>query len=311
MTAPSLHAGHAEINDELLEVVDQSYGLQIKVQRLLEGGEESKNFLATTSAGNRVIRIGPSWRTSAELEWSYALAAHAATQTAEPLAPCPTCDGKLVTRSADRPLSIWPFVAGRHPDLESPADRSLAAAVLARLHRSLASWTGRSRRPATSPNAPVMRRPRRDPEMLGDSELDGWLEEWRRSRNRLIAPIHGDFLSHNLICTESGTARVIDWDDARVGSVERELAWAVWEFCGNPEAGSLDPICASDFLDIYAANRGCVPVVDRSFVVPLIREHLRFEIRVALAARERGGTYSEEYLDAEMRAFLKLRTRTL
>jgi Ser/Thr protein kinase RdoA (MazF antagonist) len=310
MTDTSTHTEHRDF-DQMCDAVEHCYGFRVKELHMLEGGEESKNFLVGTPNGDRVLRLGPRWRTSAELEWSYALAAHAATQTDKVLTPYPALNGTLVTRSAGRPLSVWPFVDGRAPNLEDAADLDLAAEVLARLHCCLSSWPGPFARPATSPHAPIMRRIQNEPEYLRDLDLDHWLGEWRRSRARLVAPIHGDYWCNNLVYTGSGAARVIDWDDARIGSVDRELAWAVWEFCADPANNSLNSSRASRFLDVYAARGGPVQVADRSFVTPLIRQHLRFEIRLALAAKERGDRYSLEYMEAEMRAFSKLRLQLL
>jgi hypothetical protein len=54
-----------------------------------------------------------------------------------------------------------------------------------------------------------------------------------------------------------------------------------------------------------------VDVSDRSFVVPLIRTHLRFEILRAAADRQRGRPVDEDYVAREVAAFDALRTQTL
>lgn len=127
-----------------------------------------------------------------------------------------------------------------------------------------------------------MLRAGRDLPHLQDSDLDRWLAEWRTSPNRLVAPIHGDYWCRNLIVTDPGGACVIDWDDARIGSVDRGLAWADWEFSADRGTNSLGLMRASRFLDVYDINGGPVQGADRSYVIPLIREHLRYQIRRAL-----------------------------
>jgi hypothetical protein len=60
----------------------------------------------------------------------------------------------------------------------------------------------------------------------------------------------------------------------------------------------------------YVAAGGPVAMQDRSCVVPLIRAHLRTEIRDTLGAKARSGPLDEdfdEYLQQELRAFATLR----
>ena len=61
--------------------VEVSFGCRIGRMRGLEGGEEV--FLVDTEVGERVLRLGPGWRSSAELDWSYALASYAAAKMDE------------------------------------------------------------------------------------------------------------------------------------------------------------------------------------------------------------------------------------
>jgi hypothetical protein len=45
--------------------VEVSFGCRVGNMRPLEGGEESEIFLVDTEVGERVLRLGPGWRSSA------------------------------------------------------------------------------------------------------------------------------------------------------------------------------------------------------------------------------------------------------
>ena len=94
-------------------------------------------------------------------------------------------------------------------------------------------------------------------------------------------------------------------------AVSRELAWAVWEFCADSSADMLDLSRARRFLNVYGGNEGPVQVEDRSDIVPLIRAHLRYEIRRALAVSESGGAFARGHVESQIRAFAKLRRLSL
>jgi Ser/Thr protein kinase RdoA (MazF antagonist) len=96
------------LTTEIRAAVRRHRGLAAGGGERLYGGEES----ACYRLGGDVVRIGPPWRTNAELAWSYAVAAQAAAQVAEVAAPRLAQDGRLVVRVAGRPVSVWPYVPG-------------------------------------------------------------------------------------------------------------------------------------------------------------------------------------------------------
>ncbi len=100
----------------------------------LPGGDES----AAWRLGGFVIRVGPSWRTAAEAEWSYEVAAAVTVQVPEAIAAIRSAAGTMVQVIEGRPCSVWPFVTGLAADRADPAHRGAAAALLARLHTALA-----------------------------------------------------------------------------------------------------------------------------------------------------------------------------
>jgi Ser/Thr protein kinase RdoA (MazF antagonist) len=284
----------------------------------LAGGYECDVALLGTSDGARcVLRVSPSGRSVEELAWAYDLAAYAATRIPETVAPLAATDGSLLFRHQGRPVSVFPFVAGRLLDRESPAELDSAARLLGRLHRVLPEWPTLRPRPG-SPD-PVLSTPdvasaaelEQQAAALPDAQLDDFLTRWRAHPRLPAVPIHADFYRGNLLCSEGRVVGLLDWDDARVSSREYELAWSVWEFAQAPEPGvTLDAGRAARFLTAYEET-GPVDVSDRSFVVPLIRAHLRFEVMRAAADRERGRPVDEDYVAREVAAFDALRTQTL
>ena len=301
----------AVLSDAMLSTLADGYGCVPRGARRLSGGHQSETYLLDCEDMPRVMKVGPPWRSCEELEWSYGAAAHLALAMPEAAVPYATREGLRAVRVDGMPVTLWPFVEGRCADPSSEGERDLAADVLGRMHLHLLSWAHPGERPPTSGLALAMRRPSRIPDGLLDPDLDAWLDSWRSGPTRVVGPIHGDFWCNNLLHDGSRVAAVIDWDDARLGSLDRELAWAVWEFCAEPGGAGLDAARADRFLDVYAAAGGPVPVEDRSFVVPLVREHLRYEALRAMGAAEHDGAPHAEYSASAVRAFTALRGTSL
>ncbi len=296
---------------DVLLTLKQQYGLRPESVIALGGGHQSDAFRLDCGSQNVVLKLGPDWRSSAELEWSYRAAEHVAQTIAVAAVPLRTTAKARVTRVRGRPMTVWPYVDGRAIDVTSARECDLTAVILGRMQARLVTWQGAGTRPATSPAALAMRRPARVPEALRDTGLDRWLSRWRARQDRLQGPMHGDFWGNNVLFDGRRIAAVIDWDDTRVGALDRELAWAVWEFCGDPALAAIDEAKARRFLGRYAAGGGPVPITDRSFVMPLIREHLRYEALRALGAAEQGEPVDDAYVASAIRAFGALRGQSI
>jgi Ser/Thr protein kinase RdoA (MazF antagonist) len=301
MVPQSKSAFSADIKD----FVERAYGLQIRGAKVLTGGFESDVYQLDCGDSIRVVRIGPQWRLSKGLHVSYVAAAYAAKSMPEVPAPYPTNAGALVTRHANRPISLWPYIDGRNVNPTNEVEAHLAAAALARLHRRL-SGASLWRLPGQT-----LLRDRRtkqliEPRIVKDDELDRWLRD--RSATQPMGPTHGDYWRNNLIFNDEKIVGIIDWDDSRIASVERELSSAVWEFCADPVQGTLSVARAAQFLDVYAKHDGPVHLSDRSFIAPFIRDYLRSEIRQALKT---GGDIEGGSLAGSLRAFTDLRRWSL
>jgi len=206
-----------------------------------------------------------------------------------------------------RPVSLFPFVEGERLDRNDDGLREQAARLLAKLHIFFLQRPHFEARPASAPGNPYRRRPKAEPEVIFDPDLDHTLAKTYDARMALSAPVHGDYYPGNLLSCNGEIRGIIDWDDCRLDSLHDELAWSVWEFGKHPrDRNHLVMERAYHFLRSYRAAAGPAPTEDIGFVVPLIRQHLRVEIRSALAAKEAGEAIDEDYLSEELEAFENL-----
>ncbi len=179
-----------------------------------------------------------------------------------------------------------------------------AAETLAAIHGGIASaWVRTSERPSA---------PRRARTVGNDLLVDEDLDRWERSESAVETglPIHGDYYGGNLIVAGDRIVGVIDWSDASLAPQEREVAWAVWEFCQNEVADGLVGDRAEMFLQTYLEAGGPAPVAQPFDPCPGIRSRLRAEAR-AWFADPRSETETSDYHERQLVAFERLRTYRL
>jgi Ser/Thr protein kinase RdoA (MazF antagonist) len=269
-----LHA--VRLADSIIDELDEAFGVTLdRSPARIHQSTESAVFRCR----DVVVRVGPTWRTDAEVEWCNEVALAAADVVAECVAPIVRPDGSTVVRIDDRPVSLWPFVTSDDDTALPPAH---AADLLARIHVALSMrpWPAR---PASG------RAPAPTPE-LADRDLDTWLAIFERDHTETTA-LHGDFTPRNVLVVDGRAVGVIDWDDAVVGPPERELAWAAWEWTGDLSA-------AVAFVDAYREAGGPARRIGEHDLRQLVREHVRL-----LAGR---GDLST----ARLQAFSNLRVRS-
>jgi len=274
----------APLTAEVLEAVRHHWLVSGDHGERLRGGEESASY----RVGEYVLRIGPGWRADAELEWCHAVASQASLEVPEVVAPRPTRGGATVVRVEGRPVSVWPFVAGTWGDDTDPRQRSQAADLLARLHRSAAGL-------------PIVARPPGGPKLacapeLADPALDAWLIEFDTS-HPARQPLHGDYYAGNVLVDRGRIAALLDWDDAFVGAPERELAWAAWEWGDGLWTLELD--AAKSFVSDYKTAGGPAAPVSEGELRQLVRQRIRWEVRYARVAREGAVLHDAADLDYE------------
>ena len=284
------------LTPEIVDAVVREFGIEATEDgERLHGGEESSAY----RIGGNVIRIGPKWRSDAELEWAYRVTSHAAETVPEVVAPRRTPDGEAIIRVGERPVSVWPYRAGTWSDEDDDATFDQAANLLARLHRSLQTFA-----PGPRPGpGPVIA----DVPELEDPELDAWLERFDATHTRR-QPLHGDYYHGNMLSDDGRIVALLDWDETFIGPPERELAWAAWEWGDVLWTFDLDD--ALEFVEGYIHAGGTADRVDDIAIRQLARQRVRWEVRYSRAAHKRGITLDDddnEYEARQLEAFAALR----
>lgn len=290
--------------------LEQVYRSAITIDEAIHGGDSAAVYRARLDETEIVIRVTPEWVGAAEIAWTHKLMHFAAGEIAEVLAPLPTPDGSTLVETAGRVVTVYPFIESAPMDDGDAAEVERAGELLGRLHRVLRRWTDRPERPPFSPDNRFRLTLDTWPEASRDSVLDAWLAEARADLQAWIIPIHGDFYSRNLLVDAGGAIHLIDWDEARIESAHRELAFATWEFANERHTGGLFSIeRAARFLRGYMAGGPEVPLADLGFLFPLMREHIRFEVGRALAWEAKSGWLEADeriYIESQAAAFAAL-----
>jgi Ser/Thr protein kinase RdoA (MazF antagonist) len=266
-----------------------AFGVPVKERAVrLHGGEES----AAYRIGDVVVRVAPQWRTDREMRWFAQLATHAAGAVPEVVAPLLSTHGDLVVRLSGRPMSVWPFVAGDWPAKGDHALRDQAAELLARLHKALAD----APRPKEPPT-PMAQGPGED---LADAELDAWLQS-RASVG--VQPVHGDYYRGNALAVDGRITALLDWDDAYVGPLEKDVCEAAWEWGAGLTTGSLAGPLA--FLAAYTSSGGIA--LPQYALRQYARARMRAEVLYARTRWQELDADDHAYHRAQIAAFQSLR----
>jgi Ser/Thr protein kinase RdoA (MazF antagonist) len=254
------------LTGQIREVVSSAWGLDVgDAGERLFGGEESAAF----RLGTEVVRIGPAWRTTAELEWCHGIAMAAAEEIPEAVPPLPNHAGATVIRVAGRPVSVWPYIEGSRADDDDECQWAEAAELLARLHQVLGSQRGRIGSRPVGGGTVTTRAIGHDP------ELDRWVCAFDADA-RWTQPIHGDFYPGNLLARNGHIVALLDWDEAILSPPARELAWAAWEFGDGLWADNLDEVW--EFVTAYKDAGGPADPPDDLTLRSLVRERLLGEM---------------------------------
>jgi Ser/Thr protein kinase RdoA (MazF antagonist) len=255
----------------------------------LHGGEES----AAYQLGPIVVRVGPSWRSAAELEWSGRVALAAAGRVPEALAPLPSASDHTVHVVDGRPVSVWPFVAGSWACRSNQSHFRAAAQLLARIHTALAAAR---LGPRPGPGHSLG-----DASDLADPDLDDWQQVFRRTHPRRQI-LHGDYYPGNLLADGNRLVALLDWDDSFIDAAETELAVAAWEWSGGLYGWSFSSV--RDFVSTYCHAGGTATALDETAVRQLIRLRLRWEIQLKRTGRFGPASSGDNrYTGAQISAF--------
>ncbi len=161
------------------------------------------------------------------MSWSHGVASQVATIVPEAVAPI-SIRGDTYFTWSDRVVAVFPFVEGEPADREDPNQVADAGRLLACIHRALLAWQ--------PPSPPVTLEPSVIDDELAEGDLDAW---WSRCLPRLRHGVcHGDYYRRNVLVSGGRVRGVIDWNEAHVGPLIREVAFAAWEF-GHDDAMQL------------------------------------------------------------------------
>jgi Ser/Thr protein kinase RdoA (MazF antagonist) len=244
----------AQLELRLQEEIVRRYGLLPAAAVAIHNGDEASVWRVQTTPGPVVVRVGPAWRTAAEVAWVHDLLDYAAHALDVAVAPLPARDGTTAFWWRGRPVALFPFVAGTVLDRENPHLRREAARLLARVHYTLRRWPDPRPRPPPGPHAPS-RWPRpADPSALVDPELEAWYGAWSQGRTRAATPVHGDFYRRNVLCRAGRIVGLIDWDEARLEAPVREVAWAAYRV-GDSPVNPVTPLLAYLPLILVTAQK--------------------------------------------------------
>lgn len=254
----------------------------------LHGGEES----AAYRVGDVVVRIAPQWRTDGEMRWFAALADHAAAVVPEVIAPLRSVAQDFVVRLSGRPITVWPYAEGEWPAKGDHVLRDQAAELLARVHKALADAPWPDEAPTPMAQGP------------GDDVADAHLDAWLASRETLaVQPLHGDYYRGNALASGGRITALLDWDDAYVGPLEKDVCEAAWEWGAGLSTGSLAGPLA--FLAAYTSSGGIAvsPFALRQYA----RARMRSEILYARTRWQELDADDHAYHRAQISAFHALR----
>jgi Ser/Thr protein kinase RdoA (MazF antagonist) len=267
----------------LTTALEAHHGVEISGIEPLTGGYDAwaTSWRAETNAGPLVVRVdrGTSLRTSIWLGELVERAAEAGVPCCPPLRGV---GGQVAFALGDAAVTVCRFVEGVPLDRDDPVQVRAAGSTLALLHAALSQPP--SGRPERSPWDPARWAADRDPPALRDIKLDAWHARLNAdgSRDLRRGVVHGDFWAGNLMWDAGRVAAVLDWSEARVDLLARELAWSTFEFGHDGTNHRLDAERARTFLAGYRAAFGSWEPRLADVLVPLMRIELRAHARYSL-----------------------------
>jgi len=272
-----------ELSVNLGEVLRSRYGLAVHTSTPLVGGYDTwaVNWRLYTDRGSYVLRIDRSAPPPTE-GWPNSVITCAAAAGVPCQPPMPALDGARAAVIDGATVTLRPFVEGGLLNRDDARQVAAAGATLGLLHTALRGAT--NDRATPSPWAAQFWPGDRDPPALCDPALDAWHESFVSGVARFAeGAVHGDYWADNLLWHADQIAAVIDWSEARVDALARELAWATWEFGHDQTSPRLDADRARTFLDGYREVAGPWEPGLAAALIPLMRVELRLHARYTLA----------------------------
>lgn len=271
----------------------------------LTGGYECDVWRVRADNRDYVVRVCPEWRKAEDIRRIYDYVKIVADYISEVIAPIQTRTGHHFFDYQARGILLFPFVAGNMLDRDNMTLICQSAETLARIHVTSLDLPQNIIDNAQS--APSLTLNREDPKSIQDPALDRWYNDFINRDDLVMGMMHGDYYRGNILYDENYVLGVIDWDECYYGAIIREFAWATWEMCHTDACDNLDMKKVISFLLIYAQTDNRVSRIGFNAIIPLIRYHLRYEIRRSFVLEDNGQDWDNGYREQEIRAFNNLR----
>lgn len=254
-----------ELIDEIVAGIDaviERVGLwHTGPERMLEGGQDNLNLLVETNEGPVVLRRY-TYTTPTDIPYEI----EAVEFLARRGFPVPRVfradDGEAIFDLAGRPVAVFSFVEGDHPDEDDASSIERAGRWLARLHNEIEGFTPEAA--CLYSEFVEVDRCNGESPLARYRDLVDAVDAFRPEADRLreaaaelpSGVIHADFSAENLLCDGDRLTAVLDFDTSYVGTFVRDLAEAIliWGYDGR--SLELDPARVAPLVAGYEAVRG-------------------------------------------------------
>jgi Ser/Thr protein kinase RdoA (MazF antagonist) len=328
------HIGRDALVQRLAKLVASRYNTgQITQISPLTGGEWKTIFRITSKNGPLVLSIYHPSTTVESIEYEHALLRYLQPRLPQVPAPLIAVDGSSYFLDQGRFASVFPLMPGIPAKRET--SRVPAARFLAEFQRVALTYPDHAARPHVpawnawdwgEPVWPAIQAQlASSPDRVTGATQRFWQEggEWaqqivahrtqvqeeRTHFQQWLAAlpqtvptlafglVHDDYYQNNLLI-EGGTIRaLLDWDGCHPDWMILDLATAVWEFCLDRSAHTLDVRHARTFLEEYQAAGGPISTQEFALILPFIRCRRIIEVISALQGVITGETWNEGHAE--------------
>jgi len=257
------------------------FDLRPRRVRALEAGTINSNYRVETDGGTVFVRVNEG-KSEADVRWEAALLWHLGVRRFPTPQPLRKSDGAPYFLHEGKPVSVFPWVAGRHVDGGGIGVEHVArvGAVLAELHRTAASFGERREGIYTFGHiARRVDRMRADPrvaEVLPALDEEIAFVEAERAAELPSGIIHGDLFPDNVLWKGDEIAAVLDFEQASVGRYAYDLAVAMLAWCWS--GADVDDARAEALVTAYARVRPLDEAEQAAFLVEARLAALRFTV---------------------------------
>ena len=330
----------------LVETIQARYGLEPITQvSPLSGGEWKTLWRLDGAQRTYVASISHPTTTVESIAYEHRLLHYLHAQLPPVPAPLLANDGSSYFVDAGRLVCLLPLMPGTMAD--GAAVRLPAARFLAHFHRVGVNYPDHAPRPGVpawrewdwcaagwplieaalsstqATNSAVGQRfwaaggawatqiiERRSQIREERSYFQQWLADLARGGRALTSGlVHDDYHDNNLLVEGEQVTALLDWDGCHPDWLLLDLSNAVWEFCHDDEAHTLDTAATQAFLQAYGQAGGPVTAHEVDLIIPLIRCRRMIEVIWSLRGMATGSAWDEspDYLVHNLIALENLR----